>query len=46
MNRSAIVMLIFGSLILYGGLAYFIFQAAKSRHRANKEEELNCVEKH
>ncbi len=38
MNRSAIVMLIFGSLILYGGLAYFIFQAAKSRHLANKKK--------
>ena len=27
---SAIIMLIFGSVILYGGLAYFIYRALKS----------------
>ncbi len=27
---SAIVMLIFGSVVLYGGLAYFIYRALKS----------------
>ena len=28
---SAIAMLIFGSVVLYGGLAYFLFRAMKSR---------------
>ena len=27
---SAIVMLIFGSVVLYGGLAYFVYKALKS----------------
>jgi len=26
---SAIVMLIFGSVVLYGGLAYFVYRALK-----------------
>ena len=28
---SAIVMLIFGSVVLYGGLAYFVYRAFKSK---------------
>ena len=28
---SAIVMLIFGSVVLYGGLAYFLYRALKSK---------------
>jgi len=28
---SAIAMLIFGSVVLYGGLAYFIYRAFKSK---------------
>jgi hypothetical protein len=28
---SAIVMLIFGVVILYGGLAYFVYRAIKSK---------------
>jgi hypothetical protein len=28
---SAIIMLIFGSVVLYGGLAYFIYRAFKKR---------------
>lgn len=28
---SAIAMLIFGSVILYGGLAYFLYKAYKSK---------------
>jgi len=28
---SAIVMLIFGCIVLYGGLAYFIYRAFKSK---------------
>jgi len=28
---SAIVMLIFGSVVLYGGLAYFIYRAFKGK---------------
>jgi hypothetical protein len=27
---SAVIMLIFGSVVLYGGLAYFVFRALKS----------------
>ena len=27
---SAIIMLIFGSVIIYGGLAYFVYRALKS----------------
>ncbi len=30
---SAIVMLIFGSVVLYGGLAYFIYRALKSKEK-------------
>lgn len=29
---SAIAMLIFGSVILYGGLAYFLYRAFKNRN--------------
>jgi hypothetical protein len=29
---SAIIMLIFGALICYGGVAYFIYRALKGRH--------------
>jgi len=28
---SAIVMLIFGSVVLYGGLAYFVYRAFKGK---------------
>jgi len=28
---SAIVMLIFGAVVLYGGLAYFVYRAFKGR---------------
>jgi hypothetical protein len=28
---SAIIMLIFGAVILYGGLAYFVYKAVKSK---------------
>jgi len=28
---SAIAMLIFGSVVLYGGLAYFLYRAMKSK---------------
>ncbi|RLF32115.1 MAG: hypothetical protein DRM98_04420 [Thermoplasmata archaeon] len=28
---SAIVMLVFGCVVLYGGLAYFIYRALKKR---------------
>jgi len=30
---SAIAMLIFGLVVLYGGLAYFIYRAIKSKER-------------
>ncbi|MCK4226073.1 MetS family NSS transporter small subunit [candidate division WOR-3 bacterium] len=40
MNGSAIVMMIFASLVLYGGLIYYIVQAARgSRLRAKNEDE-------
>ena len=29
LSLSAIVMLIFGSVVLYGGLAYFVYRAFK-----------------
>jgi len=28
---SAIIMLFFGSIVIYGGLAYFIYRAIKSK---------------
>ncbi len=28
---SAIIMLIFGSIVIYGGLAYFIYRAVRKR---------------
>ncbi|HDO19239.1 MAG TPA: MetS family NSS transporter small subunit [Thermoplasmatales archaeon] len=31
MNPSAIVMLIFGVVVLYGGLLYFVYRAVKRR---------------
>ena len=36
---SAIIMLIFGCVVLYGGLAYFLYIALKSRK--NNEKDLN-----
>jgi len=30
---SAVVMLIFGSVVLYGGLAYFLYRAFKSKNK-------------
>lgn len=30
---SAIIMLIFGSVVLYGGLAYFLYRAMKNKKR-------------
>lgn len=30
---SAIAMLIFGSVVLYGGLAYFLYRALKSKKK-------------
>ena len=30
---SAIIMLIFGCVILYGGLAYFLYRALKSKQK-------------
>jgi len=31
LEPSAIAMLIFGSVVLYGGLAYFLYRAWKSK---------------
>ncbi len=31
LSLSAIAMLIFGSVVLYGGLAYFVYRAWKSK---------------
>ena len=33
---SAIVMLIFGATVLYGGLAYFVYRAFKAMKRENE----------
>ncbi|MCK4420494.1 MetS family NSS transporter small subunit [candidate division WOR-3 bacterium] len=41
MNGSAIVMLIFASLILYGGLGYYLVRAARGKKRKNSEETTN-----
>lgn len=30
---SAIIMLIFGSVVLYGGLAYFLYRAMKNKKK-------------
>jgi hypothetical protein len=30
---SAIVMLLFGALVLYGGLAYFVYRAFKGKKK-------------
>ena len=30
---SAIAMLIFGSVVIYGGLAYFLYRALKSKNK-------------
>lgn len=31
LSLSAIIMLIFGSVVLYGGLAYFVYRAIKGK---------------
>lgn len=31
LELSAIIMLVFGCVVLYGGLAYFLYKAFKSR---------------
>ena len=36
---SAIIMFLFGSLVLYGGLAYFLYIAFKKKK--NNEKDLN-----
>ncbi len=33
---SAIIMLVFGVVVCYGGVAYFIYRAAKARHKQPK----------
>ena len=33
---SAIVMLVFGCVVLYGGLAYFIYRAIKAQKKKGK----------
>jgi hypothetical protein len=34
---SAIIMLIFGSVVLYGGLAYFVYRALKAMKKGRGE---------
>lgn len=38
MNTSAIVMLVFAVVVLYGGLVYFMMQAAKGKRPKPEEE--------
>lgn len=38
MNSSAIVMLVFAVVVLYGGLIYYMVRAAKSKNKKTKEE--------
>ncbi len=38
MNGSAIVMLVFAVVILYGGLVYFMIKAAKGKRPKPEEE--------
>jgi hypothetical protein len=33
LSLSAIIMLFVGSIIIYGGLAYFLYRALKSKNR-------------
>ena len=33
LSISAIIMLIFGSIVLYGGLVYFLYKALKVRKK-------------
>ena len=33
LSLSAIVMLTFGAIVLYGGLAYFVYRALKSQKK-------------
>jgi len=35
LEPSAIAMLIFGSVVLYGGLAFFLYKAWKSQNKKN-----------
>ena len=37
LQPSAIMMLIFGSVIIYGGLAYFIYRALKCRKEKDRD---------
>jgi len=34
LSPSAIVMLIFGCVVLYGGLVYFLYRALKSKEKS------------
>jgi len=38
MNTSAIVMLVFAVVVLYGGLVYYMVKAAKGKHPKPEEE--------
>jgi flagellar basal body-associated protein FliL len=38
MNSSAIVMLVFAVVVLYGGLVYYMVRAAKGKSKKTKEE--------
>lgn len=38
MNTSAIVMLVFAVVILYGGLVYYMVKAAKGKRSKHEEE--------
>ncbi len=33
---SALIMLIFGAVVCYGGVAYFLYRAVKGRHKRSK----------
>lgn len=38
MNSSAIVMLVFAVVVLYGGLVYYMVRAAKGKNKKTEEE--------
>ena len=38
MPVSAILMLIFGSIVLYGGLGFCLYKAVKAREKGSKNE--------
>jgi hypothetical protein len=41
LHLSALAMLIFGSIILYGGLIYFLYKAIKRQKKSADRQKIN-----